>query len=320
MAAATALEAAVNFARLAACMTALLLPAWAGAAMRVLVVSGIGGEAAYDERFAQWSEQVAQASATATSDPALVQRLTGNDATSARIEAALREAAQALRAGDQFVLVLLGHGSFDGSEYRLNITGPDLTGAQIGALLDRIPQGVAQLVVNATSTSGATADSWAKPQRVVIAATRTGRERNATRFGGYWAQALTSEEADVDKDGNVTAQEAYDFAVRKVNESFKSDAAVVTEHARISGTEPARFVLARRGAAALFASDAQLVAMREEQNGIEQRIGEIKGQKATLAEDAYYERLEPVLVELARLGARIDARLATLGAARGGTQ
>ncbi len=232
----------------------------------------------------------------------------------------MREAAQALRSGDQFVLVLLGHGSFDGNEYRLNIAGPDLTGAEIGALLDRLPQGVAQLVVNATSTSGATADSWARPQRVIIAATRTGRERNATRFGGYWAQALTSEEADVDKDGNVTAQEAYDFAVRKVDESFKSDAAVVTEHARISGTEPARFVLARRGAAALFASDAQLVAMREEQNGIEQRIGEIKAQKAALAEDAYYDRLEPALVELARLGARIDARLATLGAARGGTQ
>ncbi|MET0282707.1 MAG: hypothetical protein ABW278_16490 [Steroidobacteraceae bacterium] len=310
----------MNRLRWAALLGTLLTPCLGNAAMHVLVVAGIGGEPVYEERFAQWSEQVAQAAATATGDAARVQRLSGAEATRVKIEAALGDAARELRAGDQFVLLLLGHGSFDGNEYRLNIAGPDLTGAQIGALLDRIPAGVAQLVVNATSTSGAAAEIWAKPQRVVIAATKTGRERNATRFGGFWAQALSSEEADTDKDGNITAQEAYDFAVRKVNESYKSDAAIVSEHARISGNEPSRFVLARRGAAALFSSDAQLVAMRGEQDGIERRIGEIKGQKGQLAEDAYYERLEPALLELARLGARIDARLAALGAAQGGTR
>ncbi len=79
------MNVAASSLRSAACLLALLAPAWAGAAMRVLVVSGIGGEAAYDERFAQWSEQVAQASATATSDAARVQRLSGNDATRAKI-------------------------------------------------------------------------------------------------------------------------------------------------------------------------------------------------------------------------------------------
>jgi hypothetical protein len=76
--------------------------------------------------------------------------------------------------------------------------------------------------------------------------------------------------------------------------------------------------VARLGAGALFASDAQLGAMRTEQEGIEQRIDQLRAQKATLPEDDYYNRLEPVVLEMARLGQRIDARLAQLGVNSGG--
>lgn len=283
----------------------------ASAATRVLVVSGIGGEPQYDERFAQWSEQVARASATATGDAEQVQRLSGKDARREQIQAALRKAAGELGAGDQFVLVLLGHGTYDGSEYRINIDGPDLTGTELGALLDRIP--AQQLVVNATSASGALADKLVNDRRVVITATRSGGERNATRFGGFWAEALQSDAADVDKDGNVTAREAYDYAVRRVADAFKSDNAILTERARIEGREPSRFVVSRLGPAAMFASDSQLMALRTEQDAIIERLEGFKAQKASLPEDDYYARIEPVLLELARVGVRIDARFAALG-------
>jgi hypothetical protein len=228
-----------------------------------------------------------------------------------QIRAALQEAADKLGPGDQFVLVLIGHGSHDGSEYRFMIEGDDITGSELRSLLDRIP--AQQLVVNATSASGALADEWVTPRRVVITATRTGRERNATRFGGYWAEALVSEAADLDKDGSLTAQEAYDYATRKVADAFKSDNAILTERARLAGTEPSRFVVARLGAAALFASDAQQAALRAEQDRIGAQLAGIKEQKAGLAEDDYYRRIEPVLLELARVGERVDARLKLLG-------
>lgn len=294
-------------------LCALAAAGAAAAATQVLVVAGLGGEAQFDERFTKWSEQVAKASATTTGDPARVQRLSGEGARREAIQAALRSAAEKLRDGDQFVLVLLGHGSFDGSEYRFNIAGPDITGSEMLTLLDRIPAGVLQLVVNATSTSGAIAERWVKPNRVIITATRTGGERNAPRFGAFWADALGSEEADRDKDGAITAQEAFDYAQRKVNDAYKSDAAVVTEHAKLTGAEPTRFVVARLGAGAMFANDAQLTAMRNEQTGIEQRLATLQAQKKELPQDDYYNRIEPVLVELARLGARVDARLAALG-------
>jgi hypothetical protein len=303
---------------LAVLAMAASLPAAAAGSTQVLVVTGLGGELQYEQRFEKWSEQVSKAAATATGDAALVQRLAGNNAQRGKIDAALRAAAQKAKAGDRFVLVLFGHGSFDGTEYRFNIPGEDITGSELRALLDRFPEGVAQLVVNATSTSGAIVDSWAGPRRLVIAATKSGGERNATRFGGYWAEAMGSSDADADKDGNVTAQEAYDYANRKVTESFKTDAAMATEHSRLAGPDAARFVVARIGAGAMFASDAQLIALRGEQEGIEQRIDQVRAQKATLGEDDYYARLEPVLLEMARLGRRIDARLAQLGVPSGG--
>jgi hypothetical protein len=317
MAAAPTLETAVKRGVMLVVL-ALCVALPAAAATRVLVVAGLGGEQQYEENFEKWSAEVAKASTSVTGDAALVQRLAGRDAQRGNIEAALRKAAQELHTGDHFVLVLIGHGSFDGTDYRFNIPGDDITGAQMLELLDHFPEGVTQLVVDATSTSGAIADKWTSPRRVVITATKTGGERNATRFGGYWAEALTNSAADRDKDGNITAQEAYDYAVRKVGESFKSDAAIATEHARLVGNDPGRIVVARLGAAALFASDAQLAALRVEQDGVEQRIDEVRAQKGSLTADDYYARLEPVLLDMARLGRRIDARLAQLGVNAGG--
>ena len=296
---------------LAAAALALGMATAASAATRVLVIAGIGGEAQYDGRFDSWSQQVAQASATATGDAEMVQRLSGKAARRDQIRAALQQAAKDLGAGDQFVLVLLGHGTYDGTEYRFNIDGPDLTGSELGELLDRIP--AQQLLVNATSSSGALAEKLVNARRVVITATRSGGERNATRFGGFWAEALTSEVADVDKDGNVTAREAYDYAVRRVTDAFKADNAILTERSRIEGSEPSRFVVSRLGPAALFASDSQLATLREEQDGITARLAGLKELKASLPEDDYYARIEPVLLELARVGVRIDARFAALG-------
>ena len=54
-----------------------------------------------------------------------------------------------------------------------------------------------QLIVNATSSSGATIELWQRPERVVITATKSGGERTATRFAQYWLQAISTDAADV---------------------------------------------------------------------------------------------------------------------------
>lgn len=290
----------------------------AAAAMKVVVVSGLGGDPQFEARFVQWGEQVARGMATAAGSPDQVLLLAGDAARREAIRGHLARLATQLAPGDQFALVLLGHGSYDGSEYRFNIPGPDVTGSEIAALLDRLPSAVPQLVVNATSASGAVAEGWQRPHRIVVTATRSGGERVATRFGGFWAEAMAGGDADRDKDGRVTVQEAYDFAVRQVEDAYRADAAVATEHARIGGGDAANFVVARLGEDALFASDGELAALRAQQDEVERRIDALRARKAQLAEDDYYAQLEPMLLEMARMGERIDARLGALGG-RGGS-
>ncbi len=53
--------------------------------------------------------------------------------------------------------------------------------------------------------------------------------------------------------------------------------------------------------------------MRDQQAGIERRLAEVRALKVQLTQDQYFDRLEPVLLDLARLGERVDARLAALG-------
>jgi hypothetical protein len=278
------------------------------AAVQVMVISGLGGDSVYEQRFDALSRDIAQASQSVAGDAAHVQRLAGPATTAVAIERAFVDLAAQLRAGDQAIIVFIGHGSFDGSEYRFNIPGPDLTGTQLATLLDRLPTTVPQLIVNATSASGAIARSWLRPYRVVITATRSAGERNAPRYAAYWAKALVSAEADRDKDEAVTAVEAFDYASRQVADAFKADAAIATEHAQMLGEDPARFVVAHLGQRARFAGDTVLQALRAQQNTTLQQLTQLKSQRAALDADRYYTQLEPVLADIARLDRRIDAR------------
>ena len=45
------------------------------------------------------------------------------------------------KADDDFVLILIGHGSFDGVEYKFNLVGPDVTGGGDRAMCDRSRRG-----------------------------------------------------------------------------------------------------------------------------------------------------------------------------------
>jgi hypothetical protein len=313
MAAAIEVEDAVTrfLALVTLALLAAVMPTAANAALRVLVVSGLGGEPDYERRFQQQAEAVAQAAARAgaTKDSVIV--LSGESARREALQRAFDTLIAKTQKEDQVAVVLIGHGSFDGEDYRLNLPGPDITGSEIAAYLNRLPS-TQQLVVNATSASGSVAETWKRANRIVITATKSGNERNATRFAQYWIEALSSSEADRDKNDTVTAAEAYDYASRRVADAFKSDAALATEHPRMEGGNAAAFLVARLGNNAVLPDDAALSAMLTEQAGIEQQIEQVKTKKSGLDSKQYYDELEKVLITLARLDRRIDERKATL--------
>jgi len=272
-----------------------------------LIVSGLGGEAQYQQRFDNQAGSIAASAEKLTGAKSRVTSLAGTAANRDSIRQAMRTLAGKVARNDRVMVVLIGHGTFDGEEYRFNVPGPDLTATEFAQLLNQIDAGE-QLIVNGTSASGAVVERWRRDGRIVVSATKNGGERTATRFPQFWLEAVTSEAADINKDDIVTAAEAFDYASRRVAESFKSDVSLATEHARLDGDGANKFQVARLGAAALSVADAALNSLLEQRVKLERDIEAVKERKPTLAEADYYDELEAVLIRLALLQKQIDAQ------------
>ena len=163
-------------------------------------------------------------------------------------------------------------------------------------------------MVNTSSSSGATADRLTADGRTLILATRSGAERHATRFGGYFVAALGDSSADLDKNRVISAEEAFRFAERQVNDYYERNGQLATEHARLEGSQAARFSLARLDTPQVTREDnalERMVRRRDELNG------DIEGlrlrRESMTAEDYQSELLERML-ELATLEEEIEAR------------
>lgn len=293
--------------KLRALMFLSCIAAGAQAETYSVIVSGLGGEPAYEQRFRQQNATLAEAALKLTGDGSKTVALSGDKADREALRRALRDLAARAGSDDDVIVTLIGHGSYDGEEYRFNLPGADITATELGALFDQLGARN-QLIVNATSASGAVADRWKRGNRIVITATKSGGEKTATRFAEHWVQALSSAAADLNKDDIVTAAEAFDYASRKVADSFKSDVSLATEHARLEGENAGRFQVARFGTAARVTQDPELNALFAQRVRIERELDTVKERKAALAADAYYDELEAVLVQLARLQRQIDAR------------
>jgi hypothetical protein len=293
-----------------ACSLLAIAPAHADT--HALIIAGLGGEPQYEQRFRSQATSLAQSAEKLTGDKARVSVLSAENADRESVRRQLRTLAANAKREDQVLIVLIGHGSYDGEDYRFNLPGPDLTASELGALFDQI-QARDQLIVNSTSASGAAVDRWLRDNRVVIASTRSGNEKTATRFAQYWVDAVATNAADTNRDDVVTAVEAYEFANRKVAESFKADVSLATEHARLEGKGAERFQVARFGNAMLATSDAALSSLYTRRVGIERDLEALKERKPSLETNAYYDQLEGVLVRLAMLQQEIDQRQTTLG-------
>jgi len=164
----------------------------------------------------------------------------------------------------------IGHGTFDGSQYKFNVPGPDITGAEITELLNSI-RANKQLVVVSSSSSGALLD--------VI---------------------------DPDKNESVNAREVFDYATAKVNSFYETEKLLAPEHAMLKGERAETFEATRYGAL-LAAQDTlppELLSRRDE---LATEISNLKSRKADLDEDDYFDKLQDLMLELADLQKQIDS-------------
>jgi hypothetical protein len=322
MAAAPEVGGGVRGARLALCIAGLLLsalPARAGG--YYVTVAGLGGEPDYDQRFTAMATDLDKLFKSSGGD-VHVYTLTGGDATRAHLNDTLTAISRQAKPEDDFVLILIGHGSFDGVEYKFNLPGPDISAGDLAALCDRIASR-RQVIVNTTSASGGSIAALEKQGRAVIAATKTGTEKNATVFARYWVEALRDPTADTDKNDAITALEAFEYATTKTAAFYESQKRLATEHAVFEDTgkgEAVRapstdtgegrllttFTLVRMGAAQRAASDPAKRALLAKKEELEQKIDELKYNKAAMADEDYKQQLAAALVELARVQGELD--------------
>lgn len=309
-----------------------------GQRTHLLIVSGLGGEPRYTEQFRSWGTSLVDLArkqyGMSDSDVVYLAEEGARDSriagvsTKQNVEATLTRFAQHAAAGDQIVIVLIGHGSGSEADSKISLPGPDMSARDFAQALAAFKtQPVA--FVDLTSASGDMLPILSARNRVIITATKSSFERNESVFAKYFVAALTADGADVDKDGRVSLLEAYRYAVTETKRYYDDQSRLQTEHAQLDddgdkqGTaEPDMRVaegdgaVARRTflggggatvASAVSANDPRLASLYRQRFAIEARIDDLKKRKSTLSTDAYDDALENLLVELALKAREIRA-------------
>jgi hypothetical protein len=307
---------------LAILSTPLLARAQTNDQRTLVLVIGAAGEPEYGEQFSTAASLWEQAAARGGLQTLVIGEETNDpDLDRARLLGVLTN--EVARPGGELWLVFIGHGTFDGHTAKFNLRGPDISAEELAAVLKPDKRPLA--VINCASASGPFINALSAPGRVIITATRSGDEVNATRFGTYFARAIADPAADLDKDGQTSLLEAFLFASRQVAQFYKEAGRLATEHALLddNGDElgtPAdwfRGVRAIKTAAngksvdGVRAHQMHLVRSAAEQelspqararrDDLEKQLGELRLRKGSLEENEYYRQLEKLLLEIAKL-------------------
>ena len=308
------------------CGVALVLPGIArGADYYTLVVVGASGDHSYAETYDGWRQKLVEALRLQEGfqeDHLIVLSETPGPGVGRASEKGVTQAIEKLRVrmtSDSVVMVvLLGHGTFDGIDAKFNLVGPDLEAARWDGLLGTLPG--RSVVVNTTAASAPFIQRLARPGRVVITATESTVQRYDTVFPEFFVNGLVDPVADTDKSGRVSVWEAFEFASREVRRWYQQEGRLATERAILDDTGDGIGREAGRNgddgaiAASLYvgagvvkseSSDLSLVPLLSKRDELQRSVSDLKSQKATMDAEVYAEELEGLLVELARLSRQI---------------
>jgi hypothetical protein len=301
-----------------------------------LIVAGAGGEESFTKKFTSQAMQLYDAVTTRLGfDEKQVYLLTENvsggpeegtranfaKATSEEVKKAFGSIKSASAADSLVLIILVGHGAFDNQQGKFNLVGPDLAAKDYAALVGALPA-KRVVFVNCSSSSGEFVKPLSSDGHIVITATRSGSEQNATIFAEHLVQALTNVAADADKNGRVSVLEAFNYASKLTADWYKQKDRLATEHALLDDNgdgvgheEPS----AGDGALAKTTyldskpieeagADAELARLLGERQKMEEGIEKLKLRKGEMKQDDYEAELERLLVELAKVNQSIKAR------------
>jgi hypothetical protein len=177
------------------------------------------------------------------------------------------------------------------------------------------------VVLNGTSSSGASLQALSRKNRVVVTATRSGRETIPPRFAGFLVDGLDGR-ADADKNGSVSILELYQYARQKTAEWYQEQNRLASEHALLDdsgsgkGSEnPAPgsadgalaaslMIVPPEHLAAASGASRELLSRKLE---LESAVEKLRFRKSEMSPEQYQEQLENLMLELARVNRQIGA-------------
>jgi len=282
----------------------LLLPLSVSAELYIMIIQGLAGSPAYEQQF---NEQVArlESAAETVTDRDRIRVISGPAATRDNLLSHFDQLAGVLDSADRVAVFMVGHGSYDGYEYKFMIPGPDITDDDLVDIMDALPA-TTQLLVNTGSASGALLEPLRADGRILITATRSGNERLATRFGIYFADAFSDPAADINKNNAISAREAFDYAERQVRDYFEYQGQLATEHPVLEGDLAAQFVLARSGSVQPQLDDPQMAGLLRERDEIDRRIEDLQFRRNDMDTEDYLDQLQGLMIELSITQGQID--------------
>jgi hypothetical protein len=291
-----------------------------------VIISGASGGEKYAAQQQHWRTDLGAALETTLGFPnanvAVLSEEEGGTAkaTSENVRRLFTDLRRRVSKDDTLLVILIGHGTFDGADAKFNLVGPDLNAHEWKTLLAGVPGRL--VVVNTTAASFPFLEELSERGRVVITATDSAAQRFATVFPEYFVKAFSDPSIDFDKNGRVSVWEAFAAASAGVKRYYEEHGQLTTERPLLDddgdrvGREAeapgqdgqvARVIYLDRGPQAPT-GDTELAALERERISIETRIEDLKSRKPVLGDDEYSAALEKLLLELSRVSQKIRQR------------
>ena len=303
----------------------LTSPAPAAAETRwAVVISGASGGEKYAEQMRGWREGLRSAMVDRYGFKAEHVRLlvdesasTGEKGSADNVRKVFTEIKKAGTKDDFVLVILLGHGTYDGDAAKFNLVGPDLTAKDWTDMLAGMPGRLA--LVNTTEASFPFLESLTAKGRVVITATDSAAQKYATVFPEYFVKAIREASTDLDKNGRTSLFEVFAAASAAVKQHYEQNGQLATERAVLddNGDGKGREATAEGpdgGVARMSYLDAEsaaesaspeIAALAKRRRTLEMQAEEHKQLKGVMPDAEWNAAFEKLMLELAQVSAEI---------------
>jgi hypothetical protein len=289
-----------------------------------VIISGASGGEKYAEQMRGWREGLRSAMVDRYGfKPEHVRVLvdesvaSGERGTAENVRKIFTEIRKAGTRDDFVMVVLLGHGTYDGDVAKFNLVGPDLAARDWTGILAGLPGRLA--VVNTTEASFPFLETLTAKGRVVITATDSAAQKYATVFPEYFVKALSEASTDLDKNGRTSLFEVFVAASAAVKQHYEQKGQLATERAVLddNGDGKGREATVEGpdgGVARLAYLDAEntaenatpeLAALAKRRRTLEVQAEEHKQLKGVMPDAEWNAQFEKLMLELAQVSAEI---------------